>query len=101
MRRLMCMKVVRDRVDHIDEELSGAMEYAEMYVVYKETKPQWAQKYYEMASQELQHAENLRAIAQDVMNSIAYIPESDDELWKDKQKQHAEKKAMVKLLLSK
>ena len=95
------MEVIVNHIDHIDEELNGAMEYAENYVVYKLTNPNWSQMYHDMSLQELTHAENLRVIAQEAMNKVSYIPESDAELWKDKQRQHAEKKAMIKLLLSK
>lgn len=95
------MKYIKKRVDHIGEELGGAMEYAENYVVYKNTNPQWAQMYRDMALQELNHAENLRIIAQEAMDKVSYIPEDDAEMWKDKQRKHAEKKAMIKLLLSK
>lgn len=94
------MKVVKERIDQIKEEIDGAMEYAEMYVVYKNTNPQWAQMYYDMSMQELGHAENLRIIAQEAMDRISYIPEEDQEKWKSKQKKHAELKAMVKLLLT-
>ena len=41
------MKKVDNYRDHIMEELDGAMEYAENYVVYKNTHPQWAQMYHE------------------------------------------------------
>lgn len=97
----MSMKVIKERVDHIEEEIQGAMEYAENYIVYRNTKPQWAQMYHDMAVQELNHAENLRAIAQEAMDAYSFIPEEDAEMWKDKQRAHAEKKAMVKLLLTK
>jgi hypothetical protein len=58
------------------------------------------QTYYDMSMQELNHAENLRVIAQEAMDRISYIPEKDQEKWKNKQKKHAEHKAMVKLLLT-
>ena len=95
------MQAIEERIDHIDEEIRGAMEYAEKYVVFKKTRPQWAQLYHDMAVQELNHAENLKDIAQEAMDEYSYIPEEDAEKWREKQKLHAEKKAMVKLLLTK
>lgn len=95
------MKKVDNYRNHIMEELDGAMEYAENYVVYKNTHPQWAQMYHEMASQELTHADYLRKIAQEAMNDISYIPEEDAERWKECQRNHAEKAGIIKFMLSK
>ena len=95
------MKKVDKYKDSIKEEIDGAMEYAENYIVYKNTNPQWASIYHEMALQELNHAENLRMIAQEAMNTISYIPEEDSEAWKKCQKKNAEKVGIVKFMLSK
>lgn len=95
------MKKVDNYRNHIMDELNSAMEYAENYVVYKNTHPQWAQMYHEMSTHELTHAEYLRLIAQEAMDKISYIPEEDAESWKKCQRKHAEKVGVIKFMLSK
>ena len=94
------MKTVHKMKCEIEEETDSAMEYAEKYLEYKNSKPNWANMYQEMAKQELTHADYLLAIATEAMSNIAWIPESDKEAFDKCQKRSMEKAAMVKLMLS-
>ena len=52
------MKMIERYIESLCEELDGAVEYAEYYIIYKTARPQWARMYKEMAESELQHADH-------------------------------------------
>lgn len=95
------MKKIKRYICAIKDELEGAMEYAEKYICYKQTKPQWAKMYADMAAAELTHAHNLHTMGTEAMTELSWIPEKDKECWEHCIAKMAEKEAMVKLMLSK
>ena len=95
------MRKVEKWIKHIEDEIHGALSYAEKYVFFKNSKPQWASMYSEMAMQELNHAENLRMIGQAMMDELAWVPEEDTQAWENSIYKAAEKVALVKMMLSK
>lgn len=95
------MKKIEKMMKHIKEELCGACKYAECYIIYKNTKPEWSRMYAEMANDELDHAESLHEMGDEWAKTFAYIPEKDKEAWEHCGAKLAEKMAEVRLLLSK
>lgn len=95
------MKAVEKYIDHIREEVHDAMDYAEKYVIFKNTRPQFARMYHEMAENELTHSEYLRQIGQTMMDEYAYKPNEDVDNWNSCVKMMAEQSAIVRLMLSK
>ena len=94
------MKTIHKMRCEIEDEAESAMNYAEKYLEYKNSKPNWATMYSEMAKQELTHADYLLTIAKEAMSGIAWIPEEDKEAFDKCQKRALEKSAMTKLMLS-
>lgn len=91
-----------DKMIHkIDDEVSGAIHYAEDYVMYKNSNPVFARMYAEMSSQEMSHANHLSEIYKSKLDSMAYIPEEDKEKWDCCQKKMAEKEAWIHYMLDK
>lgn len=95
------MKKIHKMINHIKEELCGACEYAEKYIIYKNTKPEWSKMFSQMAEDELDHANALYEMGDEWASTISYVPEEDKEAWEKCKAKMAEKVAEVRLLLSK
>lgn len=95
------MKMIKWLMKEIKEEVCGAATYAERYIQYQTEKPSWSRMYSDMASQELTHAEYLKTMAQEYIDGLSYVPESDKEKWQRCIENYAEKTAWVKLMLAK
>ena len=90
-------------VDHIVEELDGATEYAENYIGEKmKGNTAKAQKFREMATQEMQHAANWYDWTEkygDELKSVMPLSEEDTEDWEACKRKYADKIAMLKYML--
>lgn len=75
------MKMIERYIDSLHEELNGAVEYAEYYIIYKNAHPQWARMYKEMAESELTHADYVRTMAQEFIDGLSWAPEEDHDKW--------------------
>lgn len=95
------MKIVHNIICGIKEEIHGAMSYAERYLEYKASKPDWAKRFAEMAQQELVHADYLGQIGQEKISALPWMSEDDKDAWEHCNSRVAEKTAVVKLMLSK
>lgn len=106
------MKKVKQYIEEIRDEVHGARAYAERYIILKSRAAvagngtaaqdnQFANLYKDMAAQELQHAENLRAICQAFVSGLTYLDEACRDEWEDCIAHYAEKAATVRLMLSK
>jgi hypothetical protein len=95
------MKSVKKYLCAVKDETDGAMEYAEQYIVNKNTHPEWAKMYNSMAEDELKHAEYLKRIGSDMINEIAYTPADDLKEWNECLAKAGETEAIVRLMLSK
>lgn len=93
-------KMKKMRCD-LKDELQGAEKYAEKYIFYKNSKPEWAKMYHTMAMGELEHVDMLHTMYDESVKEMAYIPEEDLMEWEHCVKMAAEEIAMIKLLLSK
>ena len=95
------MKKIHNMIKDIKDELCGACKYAECYIIYKNTKSEWARMYAEMADDELDHASSLYEMGGEWAKTFAYLPEDAKEEWEKCGAKLAEKTAEVRLLLSK
>lgn len=97
------MKKIKDYVDHIKDEVEGAKEYAEKYVECKaKGDMQRANKYREMANDELKHATYIHewAVAEIAEISRVYKPPVEmQEKWEHEHKKYIEDVALVKTIL--
>lgn len=97
------MKKFRKMVDHIAEELDGATEYAEDYIGEKmKGNTAKAQKFREMATQEMQHAANWYDWTEkygDELKSVMPLSEKDTEDWEACKRKYADKIAIIKYML--
>lgn len=98
------MKVIAELVDKIDDEIEDAKEYAEAYLQYKaESKGDWAGKYKQMSTDELNHAMNLHAIAVSKIEELKKVytpPTGMQEAWDKSHARYVEQVAWIKQMLS-
>lgn len=98
------MTKIKRLVDKIDEELDGAKEYAEDYISCKaKGNTSWAQKYKEMANDELRHAMNIhdKAVAEiEELNKVYTPPVEMQDAWDKSHKEYVEKTAWIKQMLT-
>lgn len=95
------MKMIQRYIDSMYEELNGAVEYAEYYIIYKTSAPQWAKMYQKMADDELTHAEYVRTMAQEFADNLSWISEHDKECWKHAIDHYGEMVMKAKVMLEK
>lgn len=98
------MKKIKEYVDHINDELESAQDYAEKYVECKaKGHIQNANQYKEMANDEIKHAMYIHEWAVKEIEEISkvYTPPVDMlEKWQHEHKTYVEKVAMVRQILS-
>ena len=96
------MKIIKDLVDHIKEELEGAQEYAEKYIEAKASGSPRASTYRQMAFDELHHAEKVHEFAVEEIKKISAVmapPVEMEEKWKHEHKKYVEDFAKIKMIL--
>lgn len=98
------MRIIKNYVDKIDEEIEGAKDYAEKYVEYKAKDDMTtANKYKEMANDELKHAMYEHEWAVREIEKISHIytaPEDMLEKWEKAHKEYVEKVSWIRQMLS-
>lgn len=98
------MRSIKKFVEHIEEELEGAKEYAERYVECKaKGHAMNANKYKEMAADELRHANILHemAIAEIAEINKVFKPTVEmEEAWSKSHKIFVEQSAWIKTMLA-
>ena len=98
------MTKIKKLVEHIDEELCGAKDYAEKYLECKaKGDMQWANRYKEMASDELKHAGYLHEKAVQEIETISKVytpPEDMEDAWEKSHKKYVEKASWIKTMLA-
>ena len=95
------MKMIQRYIDSMCDELNGAAEYAEYYIIYKSSMPQWSKMYQKMANDELDHAEYIREMAQTFADGLSWISDHDKDCWKNAIDHYAEMVAKTKVMLEK
>ena len=98
------MRKIKKFVDAISEELEDAKEYAESYVEAKaKGETGMANRYKEMASDEIKHAMYLHEMVVAEIKEISkvYTPPAEmEEKWNKAHKEYVEKVAWVKQMLA-
>lgn len=98
------MTWIKKLADQIADELDSAKEYAEDYLTFKaKENSTWANRYKEMANDELKHADYLhdRAVAEIEELRKVYTPPQDMlDKWDSDHRKFIEKTAWVKQMLS-
>ena len=97
------MTKIKKLAGHIEEELVGAKEYAEKYVECKaKADMQWANRYKEMANDELKHAGYLHDKATQEIEEIGKVfkpTEEMEEKWEKCHKKYVGQSAWIKQML--
>ena len=98
------MKRIKELVNHIDEEIQGAKDYAEMYVDMKaKNNVSWANKFKDMASDELKHAMIMHDYVVQEIEELrkVYTPPQDMlDKWDEEHKKYVEQVAWIKQMLT-
>lgn len=97
------MRKIRKYAEEIKDEVHGAMKYAERYIEYKLSRPNWAKYYKTMAEQELQHAAYIHEIAMSEINELEKVytaPAEMLECWESAHHKYLDKAARVKQILT-
>lgn len=98
------MTWIKKLADQIADELDSAKEYAEDYLTFKaKENSTWANRYKEMANDELKHADYIhdRAVAEIEELRKVYTPPQDMlDKWDSDHRKFIEKTAWVKQMLS-
>lgn len=98
------MTRIKQLVEQFEEELDGAKTYAECYVDYKsKNNTTWANRFKEMANDELKHAGYVHDLAVQEVNTLSEaikVPVEMQENWKKAHTCYVEKAAWVKLMLT-
>ena len=96
------MQKIKKYVDRIKEELDGAKEYAEDFLANKKVNPSWSKMYYDMARDELKHAEFLHEMVQDeikVLSESFTPPQEMVDKWERAHKMYVETHAWIEQML--
>lgn len=98
------MKEIKGLVAEMIEEICSAKDYAKCYQKYKEEKPNWAKKYYEMANDEIKHAMYLHDVVVEMITKQreegGEPPQYMLDMWDEAHDEYIEKMANVKMILS-
>ena len=98
------MTRIKNLADQMKDELHSAKDYAEEYLTFKaEENTSWANRYKEMALDELKHADYIheRAVAEiSELREIYTPPQEMLEKWDADHKKYIEKAAWIKQMLS-
>lgn len=98
------MTKIKSQVDHILDEVCGAKDYAECYVESKaKGNTQWANRYKEMAQDELKHANYLHEkVVADIeeLKNVYTPPQEMMDKWEHDHKEYVDKAAWVKQMLT-
>ena len=98
------MTIIKKYAESIEDELEDAKEYAEKYVEAKaKNNAQTANRYKEMASDELKHATFIHEWAIEEIEQISKIytpPVNMQERWEKLHREYVEKVAWIRQMLS-
>lgn len=98
------MKAIQELVDKIDEELEGAKDYAESYLMCKaKGNSTWSQRYKEMAYDELKHSEYIHDKAVEEIEKLRTVytaPVDMQEAWDKSHKRYVECASWIKTMLT-
>lgn len=98
------MKVIKQIVEDIQEELEGAEHYAKLATEWRDTDKQLADTYARMAQTELDHVNNLHGhvvrFIEAHKKTGAEVPEAMQAVWDWEHSKHVDTSARIKSLLA-
>lgn len=98
------MERIKKLADEIKDELCSAKEYAEEYLTFKaKDDSSWANRYKEMAQDELKHADYIHDRVVDEIETLQKVytpPEEMMEKWESDHRKYIEKAAWIRQMLS-
>lgn len=98
------MTRIKELADEIQDELCSAKEYAEEYLTFKaKDDSSWANRYKEMAQDELKHAGYIHDRVVEEIEELQKVytpPEEMMEKWSSDHKKYIEKAAWIKQMLT-
>lgn len=98
------MTRIKKLADEIKDELCSAKEYAEEYLTFKaKDDSSWANRYKEMAQDELKHAGYIHDRVVEEIETLSKVytpPEEMMEKWNSDHKKYIEKAAWIKQMLT-
>lgn len=98
------MTRIKHLADQIKDELESAKDYAEEYLTFKaKGDAPWANRYKEMATDELKHANYIHERAMNEIEELRKVytpPEDMLQKWESAHREYIEKAAWVKQMLS-
>ena len=98
------MTRIKELADKIKDELCGAKDYAQEYLTFKAKGNQtWANRYKEMANDELKHAVYIHERAVEEIEELRKVytpPEEMLEKWESDHRKFLEKTAWIKQMLA-
>lgn len=98
------MRMIKNLVEQLDEEIEDAQKYAEKYVECKaKGNMQRANKYKEMATDELKHSAYIHEMAVKEIEELKKVytaPVEMQEKWDRSHKEYVEKVAWIKQMLT-
>lgn len=86
---------------HLADEAKGAKKYAEKYIFYVDSKPEWASIYATMSRQEAEHARYLHKMYQESVNEMRWVPDEALKEWEHCVAEMSETLALAEVMLSK
>lgn len=99
------MKIIKDYVNKIEDELESAQDYAEQYVYQKASgNSEYYSRYRLMSEQELDHAIFIHDIAVREIEKIRDVYQPSQEMldkWNASHAEYVQKVAMIRLMLEK
>lgn len=98
------MKIIKECVDRIEEEICSAKDYAEMYVDWKSRNDTyWSSRFHEASLDELKHAEYIHDLSVKEIERLSkiYTPPAEMlEKWEKSHKKYIEKTTWIKTMLA-
>ena len=98
------MKIIHKFIEHINDELDGAKEYAEKFIENKaKSNMMRASRYKEMAEDEMKHATYIKDMAlvdAEELLKVYTLPIETEEQWNHTLKHFAECMAMIRHMLA-
>lgn len=94
------MKIIKQLVEQIEDELCVAEEYADLALKHKDTQKSLADTYYRLATQELDHSATLHdeAVAQ-IQAYTGVVPEAMQAVWDWEHEQAIEREKEIRIAL--
>lgn len=98
------MTRIKRLAEEMEDEICSAKDYAEEYLTFKaKGSTQWANRYKEMAQDELKHAEYLHERAVNDIEELRKVytpPQAMLDKWEHEHKEYIEKNAWVRQMLA-